>query len=905
MRLHLTRAAGAIAAAATAGALAIAVPTAAQAAATPDVRITEWMYNPVNSSGEFFELTNLGTAPVSLAGWSFDDDSRLPGTVPLDSLGTLAVGESAIVTESADATFRAEWGLSGGVKFLAGNTVGLGRADEINIFDGTDAVANLVDRLTYNDQATDTTKGPRTQGVSGIPKTAAALGANDASQWQLSAVGDTESSRLSVPGAGGSDIGSPGTSRFAPAGGTPDWSSVRINEVSSDNGATPVGDAVELYNSGDAAVSIDGWLQIDSGAASAATAFAAKLPDGTATTSIPAHGYVYFSSTKGLGSGGDSVKVYLPDGANGAAGTLVDSVDYTAGEAGTDETNGFGAGAYARCEDGTGAFVSVKDKSFGASNADACKTVLTNPADGGNGPTLNCEPEAPSGTGTLPSGALTPAVWPGSADVTVADQQCAWKTTTGPEGRDVSGLVFDPKDPNVLYSVKNKSWVYRMVKQGGLWVADTANGWGAGKQIFFPGSTDTATNQPDSEGLTIGADGALYVTTERNNAANTIPLNSILRFDPTSSATQLVATDQWDLTAEFPELHPGNKTEANLGFEGVTFVPDSYLTKYGFVDQSTGKTYKPADYPLHGTGLYFAALENDGKLYAYALNSDHSFKRVAVVDTGMGHVMDVQYNADTQRIWALCDNTCGVVSTLLKVSTTGAIVPGVAYAKPAGLPVNNLEGFALAPSSTCVDGTKEAVWSDDGIYGVGAGSATEGHALFSGRIDCDLKLGDQGVPAPGGPEDPAATLSLSAGSGTVGTTVTVEGEGFAAGSRVSFVFNSTPVELGATTAADDGSLRFAFAVPQVPAGAHTVTASVNGTVVASAAFTVTAAAAGPAPAGDGSSTGNGASAVVDPALASTGSDLGIAGIAAAVTLLLAGGALLVIRRRRKGDAVSE
>jgi len=496
---------------ATAGALAVALPTAAQAAAAPDVRITEWMYSPGSTGAEFVEFTNLGSDPVSLAGWSFDDDSETPGTVSLDGLGTLAAGESAIITESTDAAFRSEWGLGADVKILAGNTTGLGRGDEINLFDGTDAVANLVDRLTYNDQGTGSAKGPRTQGTSGVPASAAALGANDASQWQLSAAGDAEGSWTSASG----DIGSPGRSRFAPA--PPAWKSIHINEVSSDNTATPVTDAIELFNSGSADVDISGWLQVDSSAATPAP-FAAKLADGTATTVVPAHGYVYFGSTKGLGSGGDGVRLYLPDGANGTAGTLVDSMDYTAGEAGTDETNGFGAGAYARCPDGTGAFVSVAAKSFGTSNATACQNVLTNPADGGNGggPTLTCQPEAPSGTGTLPASALSPTAWPGSGSVTVADQQCAWETTTGPEGRDVSGLVFDPADPNVLYSVKNKSWVFRMVKQGGLWVADTANGWGAGKQIFFPGSSDTATNQPDSEGLTIGADGALYVTEDRN-----------------------------------------------------------------------------------------------------------------------------------------------------------------------------------------------------------------------------------------------------------------------------------------------------------------------------------------------------------------------------------------------------
>ena len=875
-----------LAATATAGTLALALPTAAQAAATPDVRITEWMYSPGTTGGEFIELTNLGTTPVSLTGWSFDDDSETPGTVPLDGLGTLASGESAIITESADAAFRTDWSLGADVKVLAGNTTGLGRADEINLFDGPDAVANLVDRLTYNDQGTGTVKGPRTQGKSGVPTTAAALGANDASQWQLSAVGDAEGSWASASG----DIGSPGKSRFAPA--QPAWKSIHINEVSSDNTATPVGDAIELFNSGSVDVDITGWLQIDSGAATAATTFSASLADGTPTTVVPAHGYAYFSSTKGLSSGGDGVKLYLPDGTGGTAGTLVDSVDYTAGEAGTDEGNEFGAGAYARCPDGTGSFASVATKSFGASNATACQTVLTNPADGGNGGgnTLTCQPEAPSGTGTLPAGAGTPVAWPGSATVSVADSLCAWETTTGPEGRDVSGLVFDPTNANVLYSVKNKSWVFRMVKENGLWVADTANGWGAGKQIFFPGSSDTATNQPDSEGLTVGPDGALYVTTERNNAANTIPLNSILRIDPTSSATSLVATDQWNLTAEFPELHAGNKTEANLGFEGVTFVPDSYLTGNGFVDQSTGTTYKPADYPLHGTGLYFAALENDGKLYAYALNSDHTFHRVAVVDTKMGHVMDVQFDAATQRIWALCDNTCGVSSTVLKIDGTGTIVPQVVYSRPADLPNDNLEGFALAPASTCTGGTREALWSDDGVYGAGPGSPTEGHALYSGRIACDLQLGGQGVSGPA--TDPVAAVSLSAGSGAVGDRITVTGTHFAPGTQVTFVFNSTPVTLGTATAASDGTLTFAFAVPAVPAGAHTVTAAIGGTVVASAAFSVTAA---------GTTVSGG-----DPAaLASTGSDVSPAAGLIALALLIGGGLLILLRRRARTHTSGE
>jgi hypothetical protein len=310
--------------------------------------------------------------------------------------------------------------------------------------------------------------------------------------------------------------------------------------------------------------------------------------------------------------------------------------------------------------------------------------------------------------------------------VTVADATCAWKTTTGPEGRDMSGLVFDPTNPNVLGGVKNKSWVFRMVKQSGVWAPDTTDGWAAGKQIFFPGGLGL----PDSEGLTVGADGALYITTERDNSNNSVSLDSVLRFDPTAPGATLVPTTQWTLTADFPELLAPGK--ANLGFEGVTFVPDSYLVQNGFLDESTAAAYDPGDYPDHGAGLYFAALENDGKLYAYALSADGGAHRVAVVDTGMGHVMDVQYDRDLERIWALCDNTCAVSSTLLKVDGAGAIVPDVVYARPADLPNVNIEGFAIAPESTCIDGSKEVVWSDDGI----AATGHEGHALYSGTFPC-------------------------------------------------------------------------------------------------------------------------------------------------------------------------
>ncbi len=256
----------------------------------------------------------------------------------------------------------------------------------------------------------------------------------------------------------------------------------------------------------------------------------------------------------------------------------------------------------------------------------------------------------------------------------------------------------------------------------------------------------------------------------------------------------------------------GNKDKANLGFEGVTFVPDTYLVQNGFVDQSTGSAYYPSDYPGHGYGLFFAALENDGKLYAYALNADGTDHRVAVVDTGMGHVMDVQYDADLQRIWALCDNTCSVSSTLLEVDATGTLVPDVVYARPAGsagLLNVNIEGFAIAPDSTCVDGLKDTVWSDDGISAAGH----EGHALYSGTFPCGLELGDQGAPT---------AVDLGArGPGDVSVpkkgVLAVHGSGFVPGETVRIeLHDKKKVDVRASVVVDDFGL--AIANVEIPAG---------------------------------------------------------------------------------------
>ncbi len=321
----------------------VAIPTAASAAtgaATP-IALTEWEYN----GSEFAEFTNVSAAPVDLTTWSFSDSAAHAGDVSFAPLGTVLPGESFLITEASATDFRTLWGLPDSVKVLGDNGQNLGRSDEINIYDG----ATLVDSLTYNDgAASGNAKGPRTDTASAWPS-AAALGANNASLWTKSTVGDAEHSWTSAPDptsdpAGATYIGSPGISTFGKA-----VDFVRINEATKDGH-----DTVELVNLAPVAVDVTGWRETDGDTVS----HPASASDSVlGVTSIPAHDYVTFDSPYSLGSD-DGVTIYLPD-----ATTVVDTTQW-AGSASSP--------SWARCPDATGAFVTSTAATFGGANTSGC-----------------------------------------------------------------------------------------------------------------------------------------------------------------------------------------------------------------------------------------------------------------------------------------------------------------------------------------------------------------------------------------------------------------------------------------------------------------------------------------------------------------------------------------------------
>lgn len=171
-------------------------------AAQAQIEITEWMYNGNGKTGEYVELSNLGSSAVDFTGWSFDDASRTAGSFSLSELGVVAAGASVLLTESSAAEFRAAWGLAASVQVVGGNTHNLGRSDEINLFD---ADGKLVDRLTYGDVALPGTV--RTQNFSGNPGSLLDLAPQAVSSaWVLASEGDAFGSYASSFG----DVGNPG-----------------------------------------------------------------------------------------------------------------------------------------------------------------------------------------------------------------------------------------------------------------------------------------------------------------------------------------------------------------------------------------------------------------------------------------------------------------------------------------------------------------------------------------------------------------------------------------------------------------------------------------------------------------------------------------------------------------------
>lgn len=180
--------------------------------ASAQIYITEFFYQGRGSSGtlgfehEFVELTNFGASAVDVTGWYYRDSTEgNPTATPnspfsLSGFGSIAAGESVIITDLSEADFRLVWGtLDPSVRVIGLSAPGLGRSDAIRIFDAND---DIVDQLRYGDETFAGSERFRyTTGVTDF----ANLGADNIVGWFFS---DTDGT-TNLTSANG-DVGNPG-----------------------------------------------------------------------------------------------------------------------------------------------------------------------------------------------------------------------------------------------------------------------------------------------------------------------------------------------------------------------------------------------------------------------------------------------------------------------------------------------------------------------------------------------------------------------------------------------------------------------------------------------------------------------------------------------------------------------
>lgn len=759
--------------------LAVVAGAAAPAsAATTDVKINE-VESSDGTSRDWIELTNVGSAAVDVSGWVLMDNQAR--NLPIPAGTTIAPG-GYYAMDVDDPTVTGQFGLGGGDSarlFLADGTtvvdtytwttaaaVTYGRCP-----DGTGAFVNTVAATKGAANACAAPPGgivfneveSNGDAIGDFAEVANTSGSPiDISGYQFT---DSEPERVghvypvpagTVVAAGGYfvlteaafgfGLGAPDAVRLLLPDGTtvvdsyawtahatttygrcPDQTGaivttttstrgtandcrppIKINEIES-SGGTP-GDWVELLNTGTTSVDVGGFVFKDSDDTHIA-------PIALGTT-IAAGAYLVLNEnvdfTFGLGQP-DSARLYAADGT-----TLIDSYAWT-----THATT-----TYGRCPNGTGDLTTTQVPTKGALNSCA--------------------------------GDIVAAAWPGGSTVTTVDPQNTFTSN-------LSGLMYEPSGTSTagtIWAVKNgPGTLYKLTKAGSTW-APAAGEWAAGKALTYP----SGTGDVDAEGVTFtgaGPSAGLYVASERDNNDNSVSRPAILRFDP-SGAGPLVATRDWNLTADLPGLG------ANLGLEAISWVPDSFLTARGFRTDA-GATYDPAAYPGHGDGLFLVGVEATGRVYAYALDqSSNSYTRVASFASGFPSVMELYVEPETQKLWVVCDDTCQGRSAKFDVTSAGVFAADAYYERPTGMANLNNEGFTLAPRAECVGGTKPAFWSDD--------SSTGGYALREGTVTC----------TPRGAQEVVITSTPPSGL-VVGQTYALTATGGASGNPVTFTTTSPAV----------------------------------------------------------------------------------------------------------------
>ena len=324
--------------------------------------------------------------------------------------------------------------------------------------------------------------------------------------------------------------------------------------------------------------------------------------------------------------------------------------------------------------------------------------------------------EATPGAANVFNGIPDTISWPGADTIITADTEPTFL-------EDSSGLDFYNGQ---LYAVDNgtgKFWILDVATNGSLSFAD---GFENGKRVRFQkDANNSSAPGPDSEGITVDGSGYVYLASERDNYAKGVNYNVILKGDPLAEGIDLVALQEWDLTASLPQV------AANTGIESVEWVSNASVSGLLY-DQNTNALFDASNYPSAvAGGVFFVALEDNGHVYAYVLNQDGSSVQIADIDSKLGGAMALDYDTYEETLWVVADNGFGNVAA--QITFNGSPDPQIIHVAPAaGVDVSrNNEGFAIAEARFTQDGQRPVYRFCDGV---------KSGALTIGSLTCNYQV---------------------------------------------------------------------------------------------------------------------------------------------------------------------
>ena len=263
--------------------------------------------------GDAIELFNVGGAAAKLGGWKISDDSTFPvdKTYVFPDGAELAPGGRLVLVEFDKATGEGE--LPFGISATHEETLSLATAEAVVVdkvvFDGVDAVVSLcrVPDGAGNWQACDQTFGEANKAASTI--------CGDGKR-----TGDEECDGGDLGGASCTGLGFTGGSLSCSQTCRIDGSTCESDSAVALNELESTMDQIELYNAGDAAVDLSGWILTDDVLTGYDPALDAEKLVFGAGTSIAAGQFIVITKGDlagqhpfGLSASGETVTLLMPD----------------------------------------------------------------------------------------------------------------------------------------------------------------------------------------------------------------------------------------------------------------------------------------------------------------------------------------------------------------------------------------------------------------------------------------------------------------------------------------------------------------------------------------------------------------------------------------------------------------